>query len=448
MARPKRILKPAVLLYDGTRWIRPDAPGEPRPGTPDTPPPDWLANLAVSRRSVRYLISGDLRRMDAALPAGLRRSERQALMAQEAADLSGADPASLLCMGTALGGGRGSATLVGVFARETVLALAERTVAAGLRFGGVASLELACLAAWRLGRPGGKALILLSQSQTLAVPPEPELPVVLSGGLRHAAADAAGWLARFTRAARVITPASPVRMIALGNDAEALALAEGLTLRAGYESVLTTPCEPLLAEAVRLTAEARPNRAGSCVPLENPCEPRKRFSHAWIAVPCVILLAAPFLCGWAAEARLRADTGRYRADAAQYLPLEKAVRSARAREEAARKALAEEESLQRFLAGRRRPLAAYVHAAYFFCRHAGPTMLLESLEDTGGRVTAKGTFADSEEGVRLEAALLDFAAKEGLRVAETSVTKAADAEGMPQLRFVYTLDYTRLGEQP
>ena len=48
----------------------------------------------------------------------------------------------------------------------------------------------------------------------------------------------------------------------------------------------------------------------------------------------------------------------------------------------------------------------------------------------------------------MEAALLDFAAKEGLRVAETSVTKAADAEGMPQLRFVYTLDYTRLGEQP
>lgn len=439
---------PAVLIHDGVRWSLPGDPGQRLPGAPNEPPEALLAALAQTHRSVRFLLSCDLRRAEITFPPRLRRSERHALLAQEMADRSGADSETLLCTETAGGAGASSGVLMGAFGRGAVEALWRRTEAAGLRFGGVAALELACLAAWRRRSPTGQSLVLVGQGQMLVVPPPPGEPTPAAGGLRHAADDIAGWLTRFARgAARSLHPETPLRVVALGEDAMGRTLTERLSLNEGFAAAQSLPSAPLLAEAAHLVAGVRPNRAGEAVPLENPHEPRKRFSNGWIVAPCAVLLALPFLYGWAEDLRLSAATRRYQREATRYLPLEKTIQTARARKEAAQRALSAEENLQRTLAERRRPLAAFIHAAYFFCRHARASVLLESLEERDGRVTARGTFADREDGVRMEAALLAFAAEVGLRVAETSVSAGNDAEGLPLSRFVYVLDSTYLGEK-
>ncbi len=444
MRKTKPSKTPAVLIHDGARWLLPGEPGRAVAAPPDAPPPALLAAVS-GHASLRFLLAGEVRRVDAALPPGARWAEAQALVAQEAADQTGADPATLLCAGQAYGEGRAAALLAGVFPMGRAEALRAAAEGAGLRFGGVASLELACLAAWR-GRPaaGGAAVALVGQGGTLVAAPPPAAPVPVAGGLRHAAADPAVWLARFTQGARFLDAAAPLRLVVFAEADPGLAGA--LRAQGGFADVAEAPCDALFAEAARLAAEARPNRLGGALPVANPWEPRKRFSHGWIVAPCAALLALPFLYGGAQDWLMAREEARYRAAAEAFLPLERAVKAAEAREGAARRALEGERAEQTALAARRRPLAAFVQTAYFFCRHAGPSVRLEALAERDGLVTARGVYADPEDGVRLNADLAAFAGREGLRVARTVVSEGKDAEGLPLSRFEIAVDGSRLGE--
>lgn len=435
---------PAVLIHDGARWILPGESPRALPGPPDAIPSELLAALPPGA-PVRLLLEGEVRRLEAALPPRLRWAEAQTLFAQEAADLAGADPEGLICASQAHGVGMGATALAGLFPRERVEALRAAVGAAGHRFGGVAPLALACAAAWRVRKGAGQTLALVGQGQTLIVPPPPAAPSPLPGGLRHAATDAQGWVGRFVRGARFLQANTPLRVVAPAADAEGERLAEALAAGGGFAEARAMPSAPLLAEAARLMAAVRPNRLGQALPLANPWEPRKRFPHGWIVAPCAVLLALPFLWGRWQDARMAADTRRYRADAAEWLPLEKAVKAAQARKEAAQRALAAEEALQRALADRRRPLAAFVHMAYFFCRNAGDSVLLDGLEGRGAAVSARGVYADPEDGARLKAALAAFAARRGLRVTGLSETQGKDAEGLAVTRFEVTVDAAGLG---
>ena len=72
--------------------------------------------------------------------------------------------------------------------------------------------------------------------------------------------------------------------------------------------------------------------------------------------------------------------------------------------------------------------------------------LVEALAERDGLVTARGVYADPEDGVRLNADLAAFAGREGLRVARTVVSEGKDAEGLPLSRFEIAVDGSRLGE--
>ena len=226
-------------------------------------------------------------------------------------------------------------------------------------------------------------------------------------------------------------------------DADALHYYDGDALLADARAL---DVEALLGEAAALVATTRPNRLGSAVTLANPWEPRKRFSHAWIVAPCLLILALPYLYTWCAGLGLRAAERRYRAEAAQYLPLEKATEAAQKRKDAAQRAYDAERATQQALAARRLPLAAFVQAAYFFCRHAGQTVILTGLTEHDGIVTATGTCTDQEDDLALNNALTAFAEAEGLRIASYSRETGKDDEGLPLTRFVYTIDCTRMGD--
>lgn len=439
--RPKRTKTPAILIYDGAQWRLPGQP--PEAAAPDAPPRAWLDTLAQTHAAVRVLLDGDLARLDAALPPRTAWDEAQALVAQDLADRTGATPETLVATPQAFGAGREAAVLAGVFDRERLAALREAVEAAGLRFAGVASLSLACVAAWRARGRAHETLVAVGMGQTVVAPPAPAVPWVVAGGLRHAALGPETWLERFTQGARALGPESALRVVALGEAGADLAA----TLRetGGFADARALDVEALLGEAAALVAATRPNRLGGAVTLANPWEPRKRFSHAWIVAPCLLILALPYLYTWCAGLGLRAAERRYRAEAAQYLPLEKATEAAQKRKDAAQRAYDAERATQQALAARRLPLAAFVQAAYFFCRHAGPTVLLESLTERGGIVTATGTYADQEDGLAMSNALAAFAEAEGLRIANSANEAGKDAEGLPLTRFVHTLDCTRMG---
>lgn len=441
--RPKRSKTPAILIHDGARW---HLSGQaPQAAAPDAPPRAWLDALAQTHAAVRILMDGDLSRLDVALPPRTAWAEAQTLVAQDLADRTGAAPETLVAAPQPFGAGRESAVLAGFFDRDRLAALRETVEAAGLRFAGVAPLALACAAAWRArAAKSRETLIVVGMGQTLVVPPAPAVPFPVAGGLRHAALGPEAWLERFTHGARALGPEAALRLLVPGETSADLAA----TLReaGGFADTRALDPEAFLAEAAALAAAARPNRLDAALPMANPWEPRKRFSHAWIVTPCLLILALPYLYTWCAGLGLRAAERRYRAEAAQYLPLERATEAAQKRKDAAQRALDTENATQQTLARRRLPLAAFVQAAYFFCRHAGQTVILTGLTEHDGIVTATGTCTDQEDDLALNNALTAFAEAEGLRIASYSRETGKDDEGLPLTRFVYTIDCTRMGD--
>ncbi len=440
--KPKRPKTPATLIYDGARWR---LPGQaPVAAAPDAPPRAWLDALAKTHAAVRFLLDGEIRRLDVALPPRTRWAEAQALAAQEIADQTGADPASLIPAGQPYGAGREVALLAVPFPSDRLASLRAAAEAAGLRFAGAASLSLAIAAVWR-GQGGNRreALLVVGAGQTVVAPPAPSVPFPVSAGLRHAAMGASVWLERFTQGARILGAEAALRVVALGEAGGGLA--ETLREAGGFPDVRALDAEACLAEAASLVAGVRPNRLGVAVPVVNPWEPRKRFSNAWIVAPCLLILALPFLYSGGARLGLRADERRYRAEAARYLPLERATEAAQRRRDAAQRALDAESAAQRALAERRRPLAAFVQVAYFFCKHAGATVVLDGLTERDGVVSVAGSYVDDEEGLRLREALTAFAEAEGLRLVDARDEAGVDGEGLPLTRFAYTIDCTRMG---
>lgn len=439
--KPKRSKIPAILIHDGAQWR---LPGQaPVAAPPDAPPAEWLKDLAKTHAAVRFLLAGDIRRQDVALPPRTKWAEAQTLVAQELADQTGGDSTAWVIAGRSYGEGRGAAVIAGVFETGRLAALRDAADEAGLRFDGAAALSLAVAAVWRAQPAAKQTLVVVGQGEALVVPPAPAAPQPVPAGLRHAAVAPEAWLERFTHGMRGLGADAALRVLALGGEAEPLA--KTLREQGGFADALPLAAEPTLKAAAALAAAAKVNSLRADLPLANPWVPRKRFSNAWIVLPCLVLLGLPYLYTWHEGRVLAAETARYQAEAAQYLPLEQATDAAQKRKTAAQRAYDTERATQNALADRRRPLAAFVQVAYFFCRNAGPSTVLDSLTEKNGVVTVTGTYADEEEGLSLRAALTVFAEAEGLRLANTKDEAGKDAEGLPVKHFSYTIDCTRMG---
>lgn len=440
--KPKRSKIPAILIHDGAQWR---LPGQaPVAAPPDAPPAAWLNDLAKTHTAVRFLLACDLRRQDVALPPRTKWAEAQNLMAQELADQTGGDPTAWVIAGQSYGEGRGAAVIAGVFEAGRLVTLRDAAAEAGLRFAGVAALSLAVAAAWRTQSVAKQTLVIVGSGEALVVPPAQTAPQPVPAGLRHAAVSPEAWLERFSHGTRGVGADTSLRLLALGGEAEPLV--KILHEQGGFADVQALAAEPTLKAAAALAAAAKVNSLRTDLPMANPWVPRKRFSNAWIVLPCIVLLGLPYLYTWYEGRHLQAETARYQAEAAQYLPLEKATDAAQKRKAAAQRAYDAERSTQQALADRRRPLAAFVQVAYFFCRHAEPSLVVDSITERGGIVSVSGTYVDDEEGLRLREALTVFAEAEDLRLANAKDEAGKDAEGLPVTHFSYTIDCTRMGD--
>ena len=448
----------AVLAHDGQEWFlfvfgggstATAAPlfHERQSGQHDRIPSEFLQAAATrGARSARLLLAGEVRRLEIALPPRFGYNEANALLANEIADLSGADSDSLLCAGApsdALGAKRGAA-LAGCFERAMVLALREQILDAGLAFDGVASLELACLAAWRAANgERAETLMLVGQAHTFVIPSralaDSPAPISVSGGARHIASDPDAWSLRLQRGTRFLEKANAVHMLVMSSDSAA---AENVVRGvAGFPPIHAVARESLYEAAAQTAVAARANSLKSAVPVANPYIPRKRFSHAVIALICLPILALPFCYLQSAGQRLKTGTKLYNAEAAQYLPLERKVKDATKQRNDLQAAYQREQAVQQTLAERRKPLAAFIHMSYFFSKFAGDTVLLDSIIDAGGTLRISGVYSDPEDGLALNADLNKFCAEKGLAIVENKLSDERDSEGAMHSRVEIAVDY-------
>ena len=444
----------AVLIHDGERWLLypagSAAPVASEPGSGSALPQgvqEALHHLAVTR--VRLLLAGEVCRPDIVLPPRISYDEVSALVTQEVGDLSGDDASAFVCAGAPLlwPGATKSALLAGVFATERIAALKETLASIGIDFDGVASLALACMAVGLEKMSKSSAMLIVGLGSALAVPlakakPPHDGPQPFSGGTRHLAADAEGWTARFRRHIRFFDRDQPLTVLVQSPSDPGIETV--LRQSCGFSDVRLADRGQLFAEAARLTLASKCNRIDSRLPVANPYEPRKRFSHAWIVVPSLLILAVPFAAKACLEHRYTQRTANLQAQIAQLEPTEQRIQSAERAMKRAKQAFDSDAAARHRMAECRRPLAAAVQVAYFFCRYSGSTVLLHELKEQNGVVRVKGIYSDPEDGLRLNGHLTAFAKRTGLRILKNTTGIEKDEEGMPASQFEILLDYSNM----
>lgn len=402
-------------------------------------------------KQVRVLLSGEIRRLETALPPKLSFSEASALMAHEVADQSGADGMNLVCAG-------GSGSLVGVvepcmlsgaFERQHVAGLHQQLTQAGFQFGGVGSLELACAAYWNATHDRDReSLILFGRDHGFVLParmlPDQPGPIGLSGGLRQVGRDPEAWQTRFFRGNRYLMKAGSLSVFALGGDlGEASPLLESIE---GFPQPSYPDPETLLEGAARQAVQGQANQFSAPVPIRNPHVLRKRFSHAFIVAPCVLILLLPLAFAGLLKGLYNLELTGYEEIAERYAPLESRIKNAERKKEQAQTRYDNSVALQLNLADRRKPLFAFIHLAYFFSKYAGDTVRLDSIIDKGGTIDVKGIYTDPEDGLSLKAELNTFAADKNLRIVHNRVAEQQTADGRIVLGLELSVDYTGLSK--
>ncbi len=447
----------AVLAYDGRDWSAYAFHGSKiawfREGGAANSVPGGILNFLREQRirTVRVLLEGEVRRLETALPAKLSFADVSAMLAHEVAGQSGTDGLGLVCAGGSgsLVGASEPCMLCGAFDRQQVDDLHRQLTGAGLRFDGVGSLELACAAHWNAHRNRDKeSLVLFRRDHGFVLParglPDQPGPVALSGGLRQVERDPEAWRTRFLRGHRYLAKAESLSIFALGADvgevAPILDSVEELP-RASYPDP-----EILMAGAAREAALGQANQFSAPVPIRNPHVQRQRFSHAFIVVPCVLILMLPlFVSGllkWSYHLRMN----ELKAIAAKYAPLEARIKDAERRKVQAQARYDSAVAVQQNLAERRKPLFAFIHLAYFFSKHAGNSVRLDSISDKGGEIEVRGIYTDPEDGLALSAELNRFAADKNLRIVRNRVEERRDAEGRVVLELGLGVDYRGLSK--
>lgn len=459
MANQRKITnkRMAVLAYDGRDWFafsfhRQDTNRFKEVGSATSIPAGVLNFLREQRaKVVRLLLEGEVHRLETTLPAKLSFAEASSMMAHEVAELSGTDGMGLVC---AVGSGSvvGSldpCTLCGAFDRQQVDGLRLQLTQAGFQFDGVGSLEMACAAHWNAHHDRDKeSLILFRWDHGFVLParslPDQPGPISLSGGLRQVERDPETWQTRFLRGNRYLAKAQSIAVFVLGAEAEEVA-----TALEGIEE-LPNPdfpeLEALLEGAARQASLGQANQFGAPVPIRNPHVLRKRFSHAFIAVPCVLLLLSPLLVYGFSKLSFHLAQKEYQKVVAEFGPLEKRIEDAEKMKERAQANYSQSVALQQQLADRRKPLFAFIHLAYFFSKYAGNTVRLESIADNGKEIDVRGIYTDPEDGLSLKAELNDFAADKDLRIVRDRVEEKRNAEGKVSLQLELGVDYQTLSK--
>lgn len=447
----------AVLAYDGRDWSaflfhRHTVSRFREAGGSASIPPGVMNFLRAQRaKPVRLLLEGAVRRLETALPAKVSFSEASTMLAHELGEQSGADGMELICAG---GSGRlvdslEPCMLCGAFDRQRVDSLRQQLIQAGLQFDGVGSLELACAVHWNVHHNRDtETLILFGSDHGFVLParslPDQPGPVSLSGGLRQAERDPETWRTRFVRGNRYLMKGRALSVYALGGGlnevARILGSIEELP-KPDYEDV-----DALLEGAARHAALGQANQFSAPVPIRNPYILRKRFSHALIVIPCLLILMLPLAVFGFAKLSFQLAEMDYQKVVREYGPLESRIKEATSKKDRAKARYDNAIALQQDLANKRKPLFAFIHLAYFFSKYAGNTVRLESISDQGGAIVVRGIYTDPEDGLSLEAELNTFTVDKNLRILRNRVAEKQNAEGRVYLELELAVDYSGLSK--
>ena len=463
-----------IAVHDGKAWRL--MSGEdlkehivPVPG-PSDKLPQMLVDLAVSAgcRSMRFLLSGDVHRMEGAIPGGMSLDGANDVIRASIAEATGVETGGLVVAGVSMswGGVRKPFTLAGKFDGDMVEDFHAALAEAGIDCAGFASLELAMLAVWkdsldgkltpfrdREGRnmprpPRNASLVIVGAGQSFLVPGPRGAnsgPQTVMGGLRHFAADPANWLARIQRAFSGIDREAPLRVVAMSELRGGIVSA---LVSAGYRNATAENADDWMSAAARAAVLARPNRTqGVSVPVANPYEPRKKFSHGWLVAVALAILAMPVAFRWTSGRLADAKCRGLAAAAARFRPLEDRIKKAKRALAAAEREHADEQTYQRQRIAARRPLVAFIDVAYYFCKHSGESLTLEAVEQRGDMIEVRGTFTDPEDGVRLNNGMLEYARQKGIGVVKNESANEVDGDSAFVSRFTIVLDCANVGKE-
>ncbi len=418
-------------------------------------PSDLIADAVASGcRSIRFLVSGDVHRIEGSIPPGASLATANAEMRAAIAEATGVETDGSLVAGftTSWPGVRKPFTLAWRFdggaAEDFHAALAEH----GIRCAGFASLELSILAAWRESRPVRDAsLLVVGHGHGFLVPSQRGAnpgPQAVPCGMRHFATDAANWLARFRRAATTVAKESPLHLIVLpghGLDAKTPSIAAVLR-EAGFANVIEVRPEEWLRGAAAAALASKPNRLkGIAVPVANPWEPRRRFSSFWLFISAAAILALPCLFRAASEMQTKAECTALAVRQAKYRPLDEKIKKAQKSLAAAKAELAGELAAQRALVEMRRPLVSFIEVAHFFCKCSGESLVLEAIEQKGMQIEVRGTYSDPEDGVAINNGMLEFAKERNMEIVKNESAREEGGENAFANRFKVVLDCSRAG---
>lgn len=439
-----------TLFHDGKLWrlFEGDAlqPVCEASGAADEIPEPILAACA-GVKSLPIVLSGEVLALDF-VPA--RRSsfdEAQHHVAARLAEISGREADELLPLFRTLSwrGRRGAVTLAASFDKLHLETLRETLAEAEARPGGFTRFELAAQDLWtQRGAEKTASLLVVGEAFTYLVPaarPGNSGPRSFAGGVRHFQSDAENWALRIRRA--VPDTSGRLHLVAASSGVDPQRLVDALS-EAGYSDLRLEPRDAFIRDALAAIRGKRKNTF-SDLPIVNPYEPRKLFSHGWIVFPAVGILLIPFAVSFGMKAFYEGRLKTLRAAEQPYLALESQIRSAEKAAQAAEKATADLDGYRKTLVARRQPLNAFINMAYFFAKHAGGSVCLESITEAGGRVNISGTFSDPEDGVRLTEKLGEFLEEHQLKLLFHEVKDGVTAEGYQRSSFRMTVEHTGTG---
>lgn len=458
MKRIKPLYRHSVLIHDGQEWLlfsgdeynatlRVNALG-----TAEHIPDSILEKASEEHiQDVRILLSGEVQRLETDLPSKLNFAEVNRIIAAEVGDMSSVDPSALLTAGGRFKrfGRKDHVVLSGVFSQPKIEDYHHQLQDMGIHLGGVASLELACMVTWQsFQQKQLETFVIVGHTYDFVMSGKKSLdnpgPVSFSGGSRYWDMDEAEWLTRFQRSTRFLDKRLPLHVLTLSSSHTGV---ESTLRQGGYENLQRVERDGFYALAAQSVMTVAANSLRASIPVVNPYEPRKRFSHAWIIIPSLMIMCAPFIYQYHEETRSEGRTKSYQNEAAQYLPLEKAMKTAIQNKQSAQRVYQTEISLQHALANKRKPMVAFIHVSYFFCKYAGHSVMLNQITEGQDEVSAVGTFSDPEDGVRLNEDLGYFTKKMGLRIRQANVSESLDEEGNVLSQFEFVFNYENLKDQ-
>ena len=447
----------AVAIHDGTAWRLIVIAGKSASGAdevfaaPANRLPQELVDKAVRAdvRRVRFLLAGDMHRIEGAIPkhASIAKAREQMRLAiTEATGVDADDESAVFGMTYRWPGVRKPFTLAGLVSADAAADFHAALSEAGVICGGFASLEMALLAVARKRLASRDAFVSVTAANALIVPAPRGAnsgPQTAACGLRHFATDAGNWFARFSRIAAATTKRDPLHLLVFGENGGDV---RGKLAEVGYEQVVEEKPGEWLADVARMSAAVRANKLdGIEVPVANPWEPRRRFSNAWIVAAALAILILPaayrFVCVHRSRMKceaIAAETSRYKNAADKATAAQKALAKAKAD-------LSGEKAMEKTLVDMRRPLVSFIDVAYFFCKYSGGSTVLKSISQHGDKITVEGTFADPEDGVRLNKEVLDYAKDRNIEIVE-NVAEPGEEEGEIALnRFRLVFDCASVG---